>query len=110
LFGSSLRAKRSNPPIRLPHYGLLRRFAPRNDGGTQPRRAGLYHLDQSQQRDDANDNNDNARDLLGAAIERQEVDQVKNKDNDDERDESTDKHPKTPPEMTVKTTVLLMIP
>src|SRR4029453_738939 len=27
----SLRAKRSNPPVRLRHYGLLRRFAPRND-------------------------------------------------------------------------------
>src|SRR5690242_1787738 len=28
----SLRAKRSNPAIRLWRYGLLRRFAPRNDG------------------------------------------------------------------------------
>jgi hypothetical protein len=28
---SSLRAKRSNPSIRLWRHGLLRRFAPRND-------------------------------------------------------------------------------
>src|SRR5580698_3368062 len=36
LFSSSLRAKRSNPPVRLLHYGLLRRFAPRNDESHMP--------------------------------------------------------------------------
>jgi hypothetical protein len=34
---SSLRAKRSNPPIRLLQHGLLRRFAPRNDDEAQSR-------------------------------------------------------------------------
>ena len=32
-FASSLRAKRSNPYLRAGSHGLLRRFAPRNDGG-----------------------------------------------------------------------------
>jgi hypothetical protein len=35
----SLRAKRSNPPIRLLSHGLLRRFAPRNDERSHSRGA-----------------------------------------------------------------------
>jgi len=34
--GSSLRAKRSNPSSRKKKNGLLRRFAPRNDGKIYP--------------------------------------------------------------------------
>src|SRR5690349_5893710 len=34
---SSLRAKRSNPFLRLLRHGLLRRFAPRNDGWLEPK-------------------------------------------------------------------------
>ena len=41
---------------------------------------------------DADDDDDDARDLLGAAVERQHVDQIKNENNDKESDEYADEH------------------
>ena len=56
------------------------------------RRVSLDHRDVFQQRDHADDDHDDARDLLGAAVERQQVDQIENENNDEKRDECTDKH------------------
>jgi hypothetical protein len=54
--------------------------------------APLEHRDIFQERDDAEHDDDHAADLLGAAIERQHVDQIENEDNDKKGDEHTDKH------------------
>src|SRR5258708_38603479 len=63
--------------------------APRNDEN-------LKHRDVFQERDHAEDDHDDARDLLGAAVKRQHVDQIKNENNDEKCDEYADKHPKVP--------------
>ena len=45
-----------------------------------------------QQRDYADNNHDYADDLLGAAVDRQQVDEVKHQNNDDKRDQDTDEN------------------
>jgi hypothetical protein len=56
----------------------------------------LKYRDVFQQGNHAEDDYDDARDLLGAAIDRQQIDQVENKNNDHKRDQRTDKHPEIP--------------
>ena len=51
----------------------------------------LKYRDVFQQGNHAEDDYDDARDLLGAAIDRQQVDQVENKNDDHKRDQRTDK-------------------
>jgi hypothetical protein len=65
--------------------------------GRAPRKDGLEHRDVFQQRDYAEDNDDDARDLLGAAVERQQVDQIQDENDDEKRDEYAHKHPENPP-------------
>jgi hypothetical protein len=52
----------------------------------------LKYRDIFQERDDAKHDDDDAADLLGAAIERQHVDQIKDENNDKKGDEYTDNH------------------
>src|ERR1700716_2192904 len=52
----------------------------------------LEHRDVFQQRNHAEDDHDDTRHLLGAAVDRQQVDQVENENNDQKRDQRTDKH------------------
>jgi hypothetical protein len=56
----------------------------------------LKYRDVFQQRNDAENDDDDTRDLLGATVERQQVDQIENENNDKKCDEHTDKHLKTP--------------
>src|SRR5215475_7746223 len=44
----------------------------------------------AQQGQDADDDHDHAHDLLGAAVDRQHVDEVKHENDDDERDQGAD--------------------
>jgi hypothetical protein len=45
-----------------------------------------------QQRDDADDDDNDPRDLFGAAIERQHVDQIEDQNNNEKRDQNTDEY------------------
>jgi hypothetical protein len=54
--------------------------------------ASLEHRDKFQKRDDAENDHDNAHDLLGAAIQRQHIDQIKDKDNNEEGNQYADNH------------------
>src|SRR6185437_1227271 len=54
--------------------------------------ASLEHRDKFQKRDDAENDHDNAHDLLGAAIQRQHIYQIKDKDNNEERDQYAYNH------------------
>src|SRR6516165_8631933 len=45
-----------------------------------------------EQRKHAEDDDDDAHDLLGAAVERQQIDQIENENNDEKGDENTYKH------------------
>jgi hypothetical protein len=56
----------------------------------------LKYCDVFQQRNYAKDDHDDARDLLGAAVDRQQVDQIENKDNDEKRNQRTNKHRDSP--------------
>jgi hypothetical protein len=56
----------------------------------------LKHRDVFQERNHAENDHDNARDLLGAAIERQHVDQIQNENDDEKCDEYTYEHAKAP--------------
>jgi hypothetical protein len=75
--------------------------SPRKERGgvTQPcEDSGLLkHRDVFQQRNDTEDDDDDSTDLLGASVERQQIDQVQNENDDQKRDECTDKH-SYPPE------------
>src|SRR5262249_54109638 len=51
----------------------------------------------SQKVDDADDDHDNADNLLGAPIERQQIDQIEDQDNDDERDQHVHQERHDPP-------------
>jgi hypothetical protein len=51
--------------------------------------ARLKHRDIFQQGNHAEDDHDHAHDLLGAAVERQQVDQIKNENNDEKSNECT---------------------
>jgi hypothetical protein len=44
----------------------------------------------AQQRNYADDNHDNTHDLFGAAVDRQQVDEIKDENDDDERDQNAD--------------------
>src|SRR6266700_4010320 len=59
-------------------------------------RSPLKHREIFQQRHDADDDDDDARDLLGAAVHRQHVDEIKNEDDDEKGDEYADQHRKAP--------------
>jgi hypothetical protein len=63
------------------------------------------YRDVFQQRDHAEDDDDDARDLLGATIERQQVNQIENKNNDEKRNQYTHKHRNSP--MNIWTTTAL---
>jgi len=52
----------------------------------------LENRDVFQQRNHAEDDHYDARDLFGAAVDRQHVDQIENKNNDEKCDERADKH------------------
>jgi hypothetical protein len=52
----------------------------------------LENRDIFQQRNYPENNHNDARDLLGAAINGQHVDQIENKNNDEKGDQRTDKH------------------
>src|ERR1700689_4523199 len=54
------------------------------------------HRDIFQQRNHAEDDHHDACDLLGAAVERQQVDQVQDQNDDEKRDEYADQHLKIP--------------
>src|SRR5258708_16596078 len=54
--------------------------------------ASLKHRDVFQQRDHAEDDDDDARDLLGAAVERQQVDQIENENNDEKCNQRDHQH------------------
>jgi hypothetical protein len=54
------------------------------------------HCDIFQQRDHAEDDHDDARDLLGATIDREQVDQIQNQNNDEKSNQRTDEHEKSP--------------
>src|SRR5437870_2548339 len=54
------------------------------------------HRDVLQQRNHAEHDDDDAHDLFGTAVERQQVDQIENEDDDEEGDESADKHANSP--------------
>jgi len=56
----------------------------------------LKHRDVFQQRDHPEDDDDDAADLLGAAVERQQVDEIENEDYDEKRDEYAGKHAGAP--------------
>jgi hypothetical protein len=56
----------------------------------------LKYRDISQQRNHAEDDHDNPRDLLGAPVERQQVDQIQNQNDDQKRDQYAYKHPEIP--------------
>jgi hypothetical protein len=56
----------------------------------------LKYRDVFQQRDDAENDDDDARNLLGAAIERQQIDQIEDQNNDQKRNERADNHRKPP--------------
>jgi hypothetical protein len=73
--------------------GLLPRFDEKQHS-TQS----LKHRDVFQQGDHAEDDDDDPYNLFGAAIERQQVDQIKNENDDEKCDQCTDKHPDPPPE------------
>src|SRR5258708_39783724 len=45
----------------------------------------------AQQRDDADDDNDHAHDLPGAAVDRQHVDEIEHENDDDKSDQRADK-------------------
>jgi hypothetical protein len=49
-----------------------------------------------QQRNHAKDDHDDTRDLFGATVERQQVDQIENKDNNEKRNQRTHKHRDSP--------------
>jgi hypothetical protein len=53
------------------------------------RSATSEYCDVLQQRNHAEDDHDDARDLLGAAVDRQQVNQIENKDNDEKRNQRT---------------------
>src|SRR3954469_11793515 len=59
-------------------------------------KARLEHGQIFQQRHDADDDDDDARDLLGAAVHRQHVDEIKNEDDDEKSNEYADQHRKAP--------------
>ena len=63
-------------------------------GGT----AASKYRDVFQEREDPEDDHDDAADLLGAAVDRQHVDQIEDEDDDEEGDKRTDEKrpPKTP--------------
>jgi hypothetical protein len=52
----------------------------------------LNHVDVSQQRDHAEDDDNDTANLFGAAVNRQQVDEVENENNDEKCDEYADKH------------------
>jgi hypothetical protein len=56
----------------------------------------LKHRDVFQQRDHAEHDHDDAADLFGAAVERQQVDEIEDQDNDEKRDEYADEHAGAP--------------
>jgi hypothetical protein len=59
-------------------------------------RADLEYGEIFQQRNDADDDHDNTRDLFGTAVERQHIDQIQNENNDKKRDQNTDEHCDSP--------------
>jgi hypothetical protein len=61
----------------------------------------LKHRDIFEQRDHPENDHDDAHDLLGAPVERQQIDQIKDQDNDQKSNEYTYKH-EIPPETPVK--------
>src|ERR1700709_811984 len=56
----------------------------------------LKHRDVFQQRDHAEHDHDHPADLLGAAVERQHVDEIEDQDNDEKRDQYADEHAGSP--------------
>jgi hypothetical protein len=52
----------------------------------------LNHVDVSQQRDHTEDDDNDTANLFGAAVNRQQVDEVENENNNEKRDEYADKH------------------
>jgi len=56
----------------------------------------LEHRDVLQQRNHAEDDHDDPRDLPGAAVERQQVDQIQDENDDEKCHEYTYKHPEIP--------------
>jgi hypothetical protein len=60
---------------------------------TTPR---LKHRDIFEQRDHAEDDYDDAHDLFGAPVDRQQVDQIENQNNDEKRNEYAYEHLKFP--------------
>src|SRR5450432_2173416 len=85
------------PPPRGQGGRIIRqsKFYPTKSPGEMPGlfcEAALKYRDVFQQRDHAEDDHDDAANLLGAAVERQHVDEIEDEDNDEKRDEYADKH------------------
>jgi hypothetical protein len=85
-------AKQSRKPLKQ-ELDCFVACAPRNDDQ-------LKHREILQQRYDADNDDDDARDLPGASVERQHVDEIENENNDKKRDENADQH-RQPPVMIV---------
>jgi hypothetical protein len=86
-------AKENHPGTTYAKPSLSRVMTSRwAEAATRP----LKYRDVFQQRNDAEDNDDDPRDLLGAAVERQQIDQIEDQNNDQKRDECADNHRKPP--------------